>query len=65
MNDSKEILLSVSEVAGRLNVSTACIRRWILRRQIGVVKLGRLVRVSSSEIDRLIDSGSRPARPTR
>ena len=60
-----EILLSVPQVAERLGVTVACIRRWIFERKIATVKLGRLIRVPASELDRLVDAGLRPARPAR
>jgi excisionase family DNA binding protein len=64
--DSKRIaLLSVPQFADALGVTTACIRRWILERKIATVKLGRLVRVPATEVERLINSGLRPARPAR
>ena len=65
MATSEVILLNVPQVAERLNVSRACIRRWILARRIAVVKVGRLVRVPLSEVDRVIDAGLRPARIAR
>ena len=64
--DSKQTgLLSVSQFADALGVTPACIRRWILERKITTVKLGRLIRVPSSEVERLVNSGLRPARPAR
>jgi len=65
MDPSEVVLLSVPQVAERLNVTRACIRRWILERRLAVVKVGRLIRIPASEIDRLIQSGLRPARPAR
>jgi excisionase family DNA binding protein len=58
-------LLSVPQFADTLEVKPSCIRRWILMRKITVVKIGRLVRIPASEVQRLIDSGIRPARPSR
>ncbi len=55
-------LLSVHESAKALGVTVACVRRWLLERKIAHVKLGRLVRIDSREIDRLISEGLRPAR---
>jgi excisionase family DNA binding protein len=61
--DSKPIpLMSVPQFADALGVTSACIRRWILERKIATVKLGRLVRIPSSEAERLISSGLRSAR---
>ena len=58
-------LLTVPQAAERLNVTRACIRRWILERKIATVKLGRLIRIPASEVERLVNSGLRPARPAR
>lgn len=65
MSVSEVVLLSVPQVAERLGVTKACIRRWILERKIATVKLGRLIRVPASEVERLVNSGLRPARPAR
>ncbi len=54
------VLFTVDEVAQGLSVSPACIRRWIFDRKIATVKLGRLVRIPSDEVQRLIQSGLRP-----
>jgi excisionase family DNA binding protein len=62
---NSETLLSVSQFASALGVTPACIRRWILERKITTVKLGRLIRIPVSEIERLVNSGLRPARPGR
>ncbi len=53
-------LLTVNEFANQLKVSRACVRKWILDRRIAVVRLGRLVRLRTSELRRLIDEGTRP-----
>lgn len=65
MSNSTVTLLSVSQIAERLGVTEACIRRWILERKVATVKLGRLIRIPSAEVERLISSGLRPARPAR
>jgi excisionase family DNA binding protein len=54
-------LLSVPEFAERLNVKPATVRRWLLLRKITSVKIGRSIRIFSSEADRLIAEGIRPA----
>jgi len=59
-NLEDERLLTVNEFADQLRVTTACVRKWILLRKIGVVKVGRLVRLRSSELRRIVDEGSRP-----
>jgi len=64
--DSKQApLLSVPQFANSLSVTPACVRRWVLERKITTVKLGRLIRVPASELERLIGLGLRPARPMR
>jgi excisionase family DNA binding protein len=65
MDTSEGVLLSVPQVAERLGVTRACIRRWILERKIATVKLGRLIRIPVGEIERLSTAGLRPARPAR
>jgi excisionase family DNA binding protein len=52
-------LMNVQEFAQALGVTTACIRRWILERKID--KVGRLVRIPTSELQNLINAGLRPA----
>ena len=53
-------LLTVEEFADQLRVTRACVRKWILMRNVGVVKVGRLVRLRSSELRRIVEEGSRP-----
>ena len=57
------LLLSPPEFAAALKVTVACVRRWLLERKIACVKVGRLVRIPASELDRLVQEGLRPARP--
>jgi len=63
--NSEQTLLSVPQFADALGVKPSCIRRWILLRKITFVKIGRLTRIPAAEIQRLIDLGLRPARPTK
>lgn len=65
MSNESSVLLSVREFAAALNITVSCARRWILERRIAVIKLGRLVRVPRSEVQRLVSSGLRPSRPAR
>jgi excisionase family DNA binding protein len=60
-----KLLLRVNEFAERLDVTPACVRRWLLERKIVSTRIGRLVRIPASEVQRLIESGLRPARPAR
>lgn len=54
-------LLTVQDFASALQVTKACVRRWISERKITTVKIGRLVRIPTEEIDRLVSKGKRPA----
>ena len=56
-------LLTVTEFAAALNITVACVRRWLLERKIAAVKIGtRLVRIPATEAARIIEEGLRPAR---
>jgi excisionase family DNA binding protein len=54
--------LTVNQAAELLNLSEACIRAWILRRKLGIVRLGRAIRIPESEIRRVLEEGAVPAR---
>jgi len=54
-------LLTVPAFATELGVTPACIRRWILERKITTIKVGRLVRVPATELERIMQLGTRPA----
>ena len=58
-------LLTVAEAAERLRKQPSTVRRMILERRIGYVKLGRSVRIPLEEVEGLIATGYRPpiARP--
>ena len=62
MNSQLQSLLKVPEFAGALKLTNACVRRWILERRVVSIKVGRLVRIPVSEVDRIIAAGLRPAR---
>lgn len=65
MDSKPKTLLTVPQFSEILGVTPACIRRWILEQKVTTVKLGRLIRIPASEVERLVASGLRPARPTR
>ena len=54
-------LLTVKEVANRLGLKTATIRRRILERKIDYVKNGRSVRIPVETVERIISTGFRAA----
>ena len=55
-------LMSIPEFAQCLGVSNSCIRRWVLERRVGFVKIGRLVRIPATEYERIVAEGTRVAR---
>jgi excisionase family DNA binding protein len=59
---SEQSLLRVAEFAASLRITPACVRRWIRESKVTVVKLGRLVRIPATEVERIIQLGTRPAR---
>jgi excisionase family DNA binding protein len=59
----KNDLLTIEDFAEALRVKSSCIRRWILERRITSVKVGRLVRIPSSEVGRIVQRGLRPFQP--
>lgn len=60
--EGEKSLLRVNEFAAILNVTPACVRRWLLERKIASTRIGRLVRIPKDEAVRLVESGFRPAR---
>lgn len=54
-------LLPVSEVARRFSVSDQTVYRWIDNGLLPVVKVRRLFRIRTSDVDRLLTDASRPA----
>lgn len=58
-------LLTVKESADQLGLSARTIWAWIYARKLGVVRLGRAVRIQQSAIDELIEEGTVPAKAER
>jgi excisionase family DNA binding protein len=58
----ESLLLSSTQFAKAIGVSEACVRSWRFKRKINIVKLGRLVRIPRTEIQRLMEEGAIPAR---
>jgi excisionase family DNA binding protein len=54
-------LLTVPEVAERLNTGERMARRLIAERRVPTVKIGRHVRVRASDLEQWIQSNTRPA----
>lgn len=58
-------LLTVEEYAEKRRCSVSTVRAKILRGELEVVKLGRLVRIPAHELLREIEQGRRPRREAR
>jgi excisionase family DNA binding protein len=58
--DSKP--LTVRQASEALSLSEHTVRAWITSRRIGIVRLGRAVRIPSTEITRILTAGTVPAR---
>lgn len=58
-------MLTVRQASDRLGLRESTIRAWIAQRRIGVVRLGRAVRIPSDEVERLIAENTIPARKQR
>ena len=58
-------MLTVNQAAERLGLRDSTIRAWIAQRRIGIVRLGRAVRIPADEVERLINEGTIPARKSR
>lgn len=56
-----ERLLTVAEVADRLNTGERMARRLIAERRVPTVKIGRHVRVRAADLERWIEGNTRPA----
>ena len=59
MNTSNHRFLSPREFAQRLSISRWTVYAWLQEGRIKSVKIGRLVRIPESEVDRLVQEGSR------
>src|SRR5688500_3147503 len=57
----REGMLNVDETAEALGIKPATVRSWILRRAINFTKIGRAVRISPTEVQRIIKQGAVPA----
>ena len=61
MNEQQRLpLLSISDVAVRLNVQVRHVRRLVAERRIPYIKWGHLIRFDADELEQWIDSSRRP-----
>ncbi len=54
-------LLTVTEFAAALRIKPSAVRRWIREQRVTVVHVGRLVRIPSDEVGRIVRAGTRRA----
>jgi excisionase family DNA binding protein len=54
-------LLSIAQVAERLSVTEAAVRKWLAQRRLPVVKLGRLTRLRACDLEDVVQRGLPPA----
>lgn len=55
MRDETPQFMAVSEVARKLDVTPATIRRWVAEERLEAVKLGRMWRVPRSAVDEMLE----------
>jgi len=58
-------LLTIREVAREIKQAEVTLRQKIARREIGVVRIGRSVRIPRAELKRIIERGYIPPKPDR
>jgi len=59
MNISEDTFLTPKVFAKRLSISRWTVYSWLSEGRINSVKVGRLVRIPQSELDRIIREGTR------
>jgi excisionase family DNA binding protein len=55
-----ERLMALSQVAALCKCTLSAVRRWGRENRIATIKIGRLVRVTESEFERIVREGLRP-----
>lgn len=61
-NNSGSPLQSVASAAAYLGVSEKCMYKWLYERRFASIRVGRLVRIKTSDLDAFIAAGTTPAR---
>ena len=55
---SREKLISPQEFADHLSISRWTVYAWLQEGRLKKIKLGRLVRIPASEVDRIVQEGT-------
>jgi excisionase family DNA binding protein len=55
-------LLTIVEAAEMLRIKPSTMRAWLLRRRINSYRIGRLVRISSEEVEKVLRDSHVPAK---
>jgi excisionase family DNA binding protein len=56
--------LRIEDAALALALAEKTLRDWIAQRRLAVIRLGRAIRIPQSEVDRLLEEGTVPAKRT-
>lgn len=62
---SEAQMLTLTQAARLLGLKPVTLRAWAARRRIAVHRLGRAIRISGSEVERLLEESLVPAAPKR
>lgn len=55
-------IMGVAEFAETMGISVHCARNWVYQRRIASVKLGKLLCIPTTEVERLVQENLRPAK---
>jgi excisionase family DNA binding protein len=54
-------LLTVAEAAEALHIRPSTVRSWVMRQRITSIRVGRCVRISTDEVEKILLAGTRAA----
>lgn len=54
-----EQLLTIESAARVLSISPRTLRKWVYERRVSIRKVGRAVRIATSEVERIAEAGKR------
>ena len=65
MSKQRDKLETVTQVAERLAVSVAAVRKWIFLKKLNPIKVGRSVRLRAADVDEIVKGGLNTTRLSR